>query len=138
MENGSKKKCLECGHEFYGRSDKKFCSTNCKNKFHNHFSHRSTRVRERIFTDLSSNHRILLNLLKMGVTSLSLYELESLGFKPTLITGYARRQKYDELRCFDVCYRQTPERIYEIRIVDMDGARRACRAPLQQSYDTSH
>lgn len=88
--------------------------------------------------DLSTNHRILSNLLKMGMTSISLYDIESLGFKQSLVTGYVRRRGYDELRCFDIRYRQTPERIFEICEVDLEGARQSCQTPLPPSYGTSH
>lgn len=137
MENQSAGKCLECGRELYGRTDKKFCSESCKNRYHNHSCHKNTRIRERIFTDLSTNHRILTNLLKMGLTSINLYDVEALGFKTTLVTGYVRKRGYDELRCFDICYRQTPERISGIREINLEETKRACRTPLQQSYDTN-
>jgi len=138
MEEKSTGKCLECGHVLYGRADKKFCSEGCKNKYHNRFGHKSTRLRERTFMDLSTNHRILTNLLKMGMTAITLYDIEALGFKQSLVTGYVRKRGYDELRCFDIRYRQTPERIFEIREIDLDETKQSCRTPLLSSCGTSH
>lgn len=140
MENSSGKirKCLECGREIYGRLDKKFCDENCKNRYHNQHYHSSSRLRDRIFTDLSTNHRILENLLKMGLTSVNLYDVQALGFKPSLVTGYAKKKGYDELRCFDICYRQTPERILGIKVSDLEESMRACQTPPRPSYGKSH
>ena len=126
-----RKKCLECGKEIYGRPDKKFCSEHCKNHYHNHHGHQSSRLRYRIINNLEKNHHLLEGLLKLGITSISLSDAMALGFKPSHITGCIKRAKYNELRCFDICYRQTSEFITNIRDIDPDEITQVCRTPLR-------
>lgn len=106
--------CLECGRELYGRSDKKFCSEECKNRYHNRRHQDSRRIRNRIITDLSSNYEILENLLKMKIKVVSLCDAEAMGFKPAIITGCTKEKGHNEYRCFDIKYCQSPTRIFNI------------------------
>lgn len=120
-----KQTCLDCGREFYGRKDKKFCSQNCKNHYHNHEGRNSKRLRNRVITDLASNYEILCNLIRLKMTSISLCDAEALGFKPAIITGYTKNKGHNEFRCFDIKYCQSAMRIFNIGKVEYDseGAR---------------
>lgn len=125
--------CLECGKEFYGRSDKKFCSTACKNHYHNRTSDDKRLMKQRIFTDLSANYAILEKLLNMGLKVINLCDAEAIGFRSSIITGYSKTKGHNEFRCFDIRYCQSPTRIFNIRRVELERTKRVCRSPLPQS-----
>lgn len=109
-------KCLECGHVFVGRPDKKFCSDRCRNHFHAKERSVQVRVRNNVFGKLISNYRILEELLKAQTTSIGLNEIEALGFNASFITGCRRgRHRHDEYRCFDIIYNQSDSKIFNIK-----------------------
>ena len=104
--------CLECGDRIkYGRSDKKFCSSTCRNKFYYmHFS-RSQRFRRKVMSVLSKNYQILETYLLAGVDSVELVEAVNLGFVPSTVTSHQRIRGKDECCCFDIKYIMTETRI---------------------------
>ena len=51
--------CLECGEEFIGRVDKKFCSDYCRNTFNNKINKDTTNLIRNINNRLRKNWRIL-------------------------------------------------------------------------------
>lgn len=113
-------RCLQCGGEVYGRKDKKFCSEECKNHWHNSRTSPSRNYRNRILTNISSNYRILRTLLSLGSGGAEIADLEAMGFKRNCVTGYTKnRNGGDELRCFDIKYRQSQTRIYDIGMLEM-------------------
>ena len=111
--------CLECGRAFYGRTDKKFCSKKCKNKFHNDEYSENCKLRNKVFDSLSINHDILLRLIRKGVESISLEELVQLGFNTRYVTSH-RKGSYghDEYTCFNVRYYRTPTRIFKLQLMN--------------------
>lgn len=114
--------CLECGKEMYGgRSDKKFCSLGCKNKYHNQHVSDNTRYREKVVTHLNVNYRILSALIRQGVSSIGLNELETLGFRVSLITGCSRYRNHSVMHCYDICYCQSDSRIFKLCKTGIDS-----------------
>ena len=57
-----KRTCPECGEDFQGRSDKKFCSDLCRNAFNNKQNSDSTNLVRNINNILRKNRRILQEL----------------------------------------------------------------------------
>ena len=51
--------CLECGEKIAGRSDKKFCSDDCRNAYNNKLNKDSTNLMRNINNRLRKNYRIL-------------------------------------------------------------------------------
>ncbi len=51
--------CLECGEKITGRSDKKFCSDDCRNSFNNKLNKNTTNLMRNINNRLRKNYRIL-------------------------------------------------------------------------------
>ena len=51
--------CLECGEKIIGRSDKKFCSDDCRNAYNNKLNKDSTNLMRNINNKLRKNYRIL-------------------------------------------------------------------------------
>lgn len=108
-------KCLSCGKELYGRSDKKFCSLECKNGY-NYRKERTWRLyRNRVLTSLSRNHTILEDCLRRGVCSVDITTLELEGFVPGCITGYSKRSRHSIYYCFDIKYCMSGSRVFNIR-----------------------
>ena len=62
--------CLECGDKIkYGRTDKKFCSDDCRNRHHNEKQKESRAYRRKVLAILAKNYDLLDALIKMGVDS---------------------------------------------------------------------
>lgn len=108
-------RCLECGDEIsYGRTDKKFCSETCKNRYHNKRTRSARAARIRTLNALEKNHTILDGLLERGITEIGLMELRQLGFSTDHVTCYRKCGHHDEYCCFDIMYRMTASRISRI------------------------
>ena len=108
--------CLECGKELYGRRDKKFCSLNCKNTFHNRIEQQSKKIRNSTVRVLEENYKILDDLLKDGIRSICIEELEDAGYRSAAITGFLTSGRgHYEMSCFDIRFSQSSSRIFNIR-----------------------
>lgn len=108
--------CLYCGRIIpYGRSDKKFCSALCKNRYHNRRKNADSRPAiRRVLRILDRNHSILDKLLKLDIQSLDRLTLLSLGFNLGYATSYKKAGVHHEYACFDIRYQLTPTRIKKI------------------------
>lgn len=74
------KNCIECGDNFSGREDKKFCSDGCRNTYNNKINKDSTNYMRNINNKLRKNYRILEELNVEGKTKVSRTKLISKGF----------------------------------------------------------
>ena len=75
-----KRKCPECGTEFFGRRDKKFCSDQCRNSFNNQKSRDSTNFIRNVNRTLRKNRHILSALNPRGKTKTTKTKLMEEGF----------------------------------------------------------
>ena len=66
-----KRKCEECGDEFVGRADKKFCSDQCRSAFNNRLNKDATNFMRNINNILRKNRRILAELNPSGKTTVT-------------------------------------------------------------------
>jgi hypothetical protein len=84
-----KKNCPVCQKNFVGRSDKMFCSLDCKNHFHN--EQRKQSLVNTIDHALHHNRAILQQLMHTDANNAILERvvLERLGFQFENITGFA-------------------------------------------------
>lgn len=97
--------CLECGDEIkYGRSDKKFCSDACKNRWHNRQSHDSRLFRQKVNTALEKNYIILETLSRTRLRNIPVSDMESMGFVKSVFTSFRRRHDRDVYMCYDMRY----------------------------------
>ncbi len=55
----AKRKCLECGEEIFGRTDKKFCSDQCRNTYNNRFTAVANSYIRKVNYILRKNRRIM-------------------------------------------------------------------------------
>lgn len=114
-----KQTCLNCGSSVYGRSDKKFCSDECRNEYHNHHLTQKRKLRRSVIEALDRNHSCLEQVMVLGLNSVSLEEMEELGFEKDVFTGTGKSVKSHRIfRCYDIEYAQTPTRILHIRHLD--------------------
>lgn len=108
--------CLECGAVLYGRSDKKFCTCSCKNRYYNRQRADDRKARNREIITLTKNYTILDDLLREGRDSIDMLDVLALGFSPYAMTGHRQvRQHHDENCCFNITYCQSNTRIFKIR-----------------------
>lgn len=106
--------CLECGDPVYGRTDRKFCSNTCKNKYWNHKKWTWIGYRNRVLSILERNHDILVQLLQWHVTSMDKEDLLRLGFNFDYITAYRKVRGHHQCNCFDILYYETETRLMRI------------------------
>lgn len=110
-------RCLECGEKIiYGRSDKVYCSDDCRHRHNNRRASSKASV-ERVNRYLMKNYQILRSFIDSGRTSVSLRELELSGYKCGFVTGYARVNKHTELTCFDLRFFLTDTKIYSLAFI---------------------
>lgn len=106
-------RCLQCGKEIlYGRVDRKFCCSECKNQYHNR---RRYPLREEmessVLRRINLNHAILERLYKMGVNTIDYISLAHLGFDARFVTSFCRVGRHDVYAIFDLQYEMTPSRL---------------------------
>ena len=101
MQN--KRKCPVCGEIVTGRTDKKYCSDQCRAEFNNRNNKDCTNAMRKINRILRRNRRILAELNPDGKTRISLQKLTEKGFDFQYFTNvrYNRRGK----ACY-FCYEQ--------------------------------
>lgn len=72
--------CTECGLTFSGRSDKKFCSDQCRSAYNNRLNSDATNTMRNINNALRKNRRILNELLNKKSEQVNRDELAQMGF----------------------------------------------------------
>ncbi len=119
-------RCMECGKPIRnGRSDRKFCSPQCKNRWHNARDGRFYTYRLRILASLDRNHLILTRLHDAGIQSMARADIVSMGFRTDFFTGCSRTGRYLEYACFDFRYRISDNRVWRIaRVLPGAGEQR--------------
>lgn len=80
-------KCLECGINIYGRSDKKYCSDQCRTIYHNKNNMDANNFMRNINNILRKNRRILKELNPTGKSRTSKETLMERGFKFSYFTN---------------------------------------------------
>ena len=108
-------RCLECGDKIsYGRTDKKFCSDECRNRHHNTY-HRSCRnYKRKVAAILDKNYEILENLVNSGVKAVWVSEIIAMGYNPAYVTSYKKHGRRSMCHCYDICYIATDNRMTSI------------------------
>jgi predicted nucleic acid-binding Zn ribbon protein len=82
-----KRKCMICGFPLQGRIDKKFCSDNCRNRYHNSMNTYESMYIRNVNYILRKNRKILLELNKNGVLNIEKSNLTCAGFNFNFITS---------------------------------------------------
>lgn len=88
-----KRKCPECGDDFQGRADKRFCSDQCRNTHNNRNNSDITNQVRNINRILKKNRRILEGLISGGKVKTNRNKLNELGFNFNYFTSILKTQK---------------------------------------------
>jgi hypothetical protein len=97
------KKCITCSGKLLGRSDKKYCSDNCRYDHHNQKKRlERTQLTKSVNDSIWHNRKILYQLTCRGITKLKRKELEFLGFNFNTLTGFKIRDRNDyDAYCYE-------------------------------------
>lgn len=98
-----KRKCPDCGEEFHGRSDKKFCSDMCRNAFNNKLNSDSSNFIRNTNNKLRKNRRILVELNTQEKTKVHKKKLIERGFDFNYFTNVYKTMKGVS---YHFCYEQ--------------------------------
>lgn len=110
------KKCLDCGDTIRGRTDKKFCSDQCRNNFNNRINRDSNNFVRNVHGLLRKNRRILADLYSDGKVKVHKDALFALGynfsfFTHIIETSHGHTYHY----CFEYGYCETGDDFLELK-----------------------
>jgi hypothetical protein len=105
MSLNQEKRCEECGRTINGRTDKRFCSDNCRNTFNYKLNSDVTNYVRNINNTLRKNRRILRELNPEGKIKLSRERLLEKGFDFAYHTStYTTQEGSQYFYCYDQGY----------------------------------
>lgn len=99
-----KKTCKECGLDFAGRADKKFCSNYCRANSHNKAQKVILPKIRKINKILISNRKILAELNLYGEKKVKKETLVNLGFRFNYCTNINYIRKIPYYFCYEYGY----------------------------------
>ena len=114
-KNSEEPHCLECGEKLYGRPDKKFCSRECKSKYHDTLRYHLKKVQDSEMSKIVKNYSILETILNLTTGRCPLSTLEEMGFRKEYVTQVTKKGKHLEYRCFDFAYNMGAGRLFNLR-----------------------
>lgn len=108
MTTINEKKCEECSSPIAGRTDKRFCSDQCRSTFNNRLTLDDTKLIRNTNNILRRNRRILLSLARGGVTLIRQHSLLTRGFDFEYFTSSVRTKAGKRFfYCYDQGYIRT-------------------------------
>jgi hypothetical protein len=99
--------CLDCGARLLGRSDKKFCSDQCRNNYNNRINRDHNNYVRNVHAQLRRNRRILSDLFGDGHHRIHRDALVAQGYNFTFFTHLIETK--DGLKwsyCFEYGFRE--------------------------------
>lgn len=100
-----KKQCEQCGEEFMGRVDKRFCSDHCRSTYNNHVNRETANFVRNINSILRRNRRVLEELNPQGKARVHRDKLLDRGFKFSYFTNeYVTKSGNTYRFCYDQGY----------------------------------
>ena len=79
-------KCIHCNKRIFGRADKKYCSSTCRNNFNNNRNKKTQSYIRKVNRILALNRKILLNLSNNQVEECDVGYLSEMGFNERFYT----------------------------------------------------
>ena len=97
------RKCVVCDSTLFGRSDKIFCSSKCKNVYHSELRKTNKTVSSETIKVLYRNYRILCEVMGENCFKYEINKLvlQSKGFDFDTITGFETNKFGFKLKVFD-------------------------------------
>ncbi len=110
------RKCLDCGDTLRGRTDKKFCSDQCRNNYNNRINRDSNNFVRNVHGLLRKNRRILSDLYEEGRLKVHKDALFAMGYNFSFFThviesSNGNRDHY----CFEYGYRDLGNDFIELK-----------------------
>ena len=108
--------CLDCGARLLGRSDKKFCSDQCRNNYNNRINRDQNNYVRNVHAQLRRNRKILADLLDDGHHRIHRDALIAQGYSFTFFTHLVETP--EGLRwayCFEYGFREAERGYLELR-----------------------
>lgn len=103
--------CIHCSEECKGRSDKKFCSDDCRSAYHNKQRTQISDYGKNILRQLKINRSVLLNMSKKSQYSLDMVSLHRMGFNEEYFTSKYKQDSSEVYECIDISYIQNHDSI---------------------------
>lgn len=114
-------KCQQCDKEIFGRSDKKFCSPECRNEYNNERYRNENQAMISINKILKKNRNILKRLNPEGKIVISAELLLKSGFDLGYFTNIYTTKTGREYRyCYDYGYFYDPEKDSYLLVEKLD------------------
>jgi predicted nucleic acid-binding Zn ribbon protein len=109
------KLCLDCGEPIHGRSDKKFCSDQCRNNYNNTINRDANNYVRNINNILRKNRRILADLNPQGKITVTREKLASKGFNFKFHTNtYITKNGHTYYFCYEHGYLPLDNNLYAL------------------------
>lgn len=93
MDKSSTIQCKKCGSPIYGRVDKKFCDSYCRNTFNNKVKKKQEQQILEINSKLRKNRTILKTLSPVGKATVRKEVLEGMGYNFNVFSSMYRASK---------------------------------------------
>ncbi|MDX9773971.1 MAG: hypothetical protein RBT02_11220 [Bacteroidales bacterium] len=99
--------CLDCGAKLLGRSDKKFCSDQCRNNYNNRINRDQNNYVRNVHAQLRRNRRILSDLFDAGHQRIHRDALIAQGYNFTFFTHVVETLQGQQWSyCFEYGFRE--------------------------------
>lgn len=113
MTSNSTKTCHECGGKITGRTDKKYCSEQCRIAHNNRVRTPTNKYVRNVTHALLRNRRILQELNTTGKVRIHADRLHDMGFNFKYFTSiYTTREGADYYYCFEHGYLAVENNFY--------------------------
>ena len=111
------KKCLDCGDTIRGRTDKKFCSDQCRNNYNNRLNRESNNFVRNVHGLLRKNRRILADLHSEKKLRVHRDALIALGYNFSFCTHIIETSGGHKFNyCFEYGYCETGDDFLELSV----------------------
>lgn len=108
--------CLDCGAKLLGRSDKKFCSDQCRNNYNNRINRDQNNFVRNVHAQLRRNRRIIAGLFDDGHHRIHRDALIAQGYSFTFFTHLIETKEGERwMYCFEYGFRDVCEGYLELR-----------------------
>ncbi|MEM6643945.1 MAG: hypothetical protein AAF616_13275 [Bacteroidota bacterium] len=97
--------CIQCRGELSGRSDRKFCSDQCRATYHNQHQSAHEKDLQLLNKQLRKNRTILKTLSPTGKATLRKEVLKEMGFSFRHFTSIYGKEDKRYYLCYDYAYR---------------------------------
>ncbi|MDO9510334.1 MAG: hypothetical protein Q7J34_01125 [Bacteroidales bacterium] len=109
------KTCNDCGETLRGRSDKKFCSDQCRNNYNNRQNSESSTYVRHVNTILKKNRKIMEVLNPMGKCTMHRDKLTAKGYNFNFFTStYTTRKGQTYYFCYEYGYLPIEHDLYAL------------------------